>query len=347
LESKKVPVVSAVIPCLNEEKYIGDCIASVVESDFPKDSLEIFVVDGLSSDSSRDVINKYCEGYDNVILIDNPKKILAAAWNLGIKHARGDIIIAMNAHAKIEPDYIKSCLKYLDEYEADCVGPVIVTHPQDETLIGKTIATAMSHPFGVGNSKFRTGVKKPTWVDTVHLCAYKKEVFDKVGVYNEELIRSQDIELHMRLKRAGGKILLAPGITIHYYTRTNPKGFIRYGFINGYWVTRPYCFGAFMAGLRHLVPLFFVLSILLLCIGSFWIAELEFLAIFILILYGLAAFAAAIHAAITQKRAIYIVLLPFIFASYHITYGFGALYGMVKAIFSKRFWLGVYSTYIK
>ncbi|MCG3117562.1 MAG: glycosyltransferase family 2 protein [Candidatus Manganitrophus sp. SA1] len=335
------PFISAIIPCRNEEKYIESCLDSIIANDYPTDRFEVLVVDGMSDDSSRHIAAGYAARYAFIKVLNNPKKTLAAAWNVGIKNGKGDIIIAMNAHAAIEPDFLSKCVRYLQEYSADCVGPVIVTHPQDETLLGKAIATAMSHPFGVGNSRFRTGTKEPCWVDTVHFSAYRKEVFERVGIYNEELVRSQDIEFHLRLKFAGGKILLVPGMTVHYYTRSNPRGFVAYGFINGYWVTYPFRFGAVVAQVRHLVPLVFVSSIIGATILSVWLPRFSFMLLLILALYSFVAFSVAVMTALKKKDIRFVAFLPLVFLTYHVTYGIGSMVGFIRALVSKRFWKSI------
>jgi GT2 family glycosyltransferase len=336
--NQNTPFISAIIPNRNEEKYLPDCLQSICESDYPKDQMEVLVVDGLSTDRSRAIVAEFSSKHPFIRLIDNPKLILAAAWNIGVKESQGNVVFAMNAHAVIEPNYFRVCLKYLESHHADCVGPVIETHPQDETVLGKSIAAALSSPFGVGQSRFRTGVDKPTWVDTVHCCAYRKEVFQRIGFYNEELVRSQDIDLHMRLKRTGGRILLVPDIKIHYFTRSSLKGFVKYGFINGYWVSRPYCFGAFMAGIRHMVPMVFFLSLLLpTLVGAFYPPAL-FLPAVTLALYFILAFTVSARTAFEKKSIFYFLLMPAVFFCFHLTYGIGCTGGMVQAFFSTRFW---------
>ena len=273
----------------------------------------------------------------------DPKSILAAGWNVGIKNCSGEIIIAANAHATIEKNHLLECIKYLKEYDADCVGPTLVTHPQDESLIGKSIATMMAHPFGVGNSAFRTAsnVNKPEFVDTLHLGAYRKEVFEKIGMYNEELIRSQDKELHKRLLKAGFRMLLVPTIKVHYFTRSNPKGFLKYGILNGYWVTNPWSLGTSIASLRHLIPMIFVLSLSFSILLSLFFSLSNFLYV-LSAAYILFAFSASVNVAFTKKDAMYLVTMPLIFFTYHTTYGVGSVLGALKAIFSRRAWAFVF-----
>lgn len=338
LNDQDLPFITAVIPCRNEEKYLGFCLESIITNGYPIERMEILVVDGMSEDNSRGIIAKFNAKYPQIQLVENPEKILAAAWNKGVKQGKGEIIFAMNAHAKVENEYFTKCIKYLRSYRADCVGPVVITHPQDETFFGQLLATALSHPFGVGNSRFRTGASEPTWVDTVHMGGYRKEIFAKTGYYNEQLVRSQDMDFHIRLKQAGGKILLVPEIKIHYYTRSDPKEFFKYGFINGYWATRPYSFGAFIAGVRHLVPMVFFLSLLIPIVAAFWIPSLLLLPALILLAYFSLGTAVSIDQAIKKNNVAYAICLPFIFFAIHLPYGIGSSAGMVQAIFSGRFW---------
>lgn len=332
------PFISAVIPCRNEEKHIGPCLDSIIASDYPKDRLEVLVVDGMSDDKSRLIVEGYIRRYPYIRLLDNIKKTLAAAWNLGIKNGKGDVIVSMNAHATIEPEFLSQCVYFLQKYDADCVGPVIVTHPQDDALFGRAIAVAMSHPFGVGNSRFRIGTKEPRWVDTVHCSAYRREVFERIGVYNEELVRSQDIELHLRLRRAGGRILLVPEMTIHYFTRSNPSGFAKYGFLNGFWVTNPYQFGTVVAQARHLVPMVFVSYVVGSVALSFWWPVLRSVLMLVLTVYGAIALAVSVNTALKKRDVRFAVVLPVVFLTYHATYGLGSLVGLLRAFVSLRFW---------
>ena len=275
--------VSAIIPCYDEKNYIRACLDSIVNSDLNKSELEVFVVDGGSTDGTIEIILEYQKNYSYIKLVDNPKKILASAWNIGVKKSVGKYIVAMNSHAKIEASYFNKAIRYLEDYHADCVGPVIVTHPQDQNLIGKSIAIAMSHPFGVGNSYFRIGASEPRWVDTVHFGTYRSEIFKVTGGYNESLVRSQDIEFHKRILKLGYKILLAPEIKVHYYTRSNPKGFIRYGVINGYWATKPLQFGVNITRIRHLIPALFVLTMIFIAFISIMLGNYIFLIVFFLV----------------------------------------------------------------
>ena len=268
----KLPSVSIIIPSRNEENFIGRCLDSIIVNDYPKDKLEILVVDGMSKDKTREIVKSYSEKHSFINLLDNPKRITPVAFNIGIKQAMGEVMMIMGSHSTCNKDYISKCVKYLNEYNADNVGGVMITQSRDGTFIGKTIVTALSHRFGVGNSAFRTGSKEPKWVDTVFGGCYKREVFDKIGLFNEKLVFSSDMEFNLRLKKAGGKILLAPEIVSYYIARSDYKNFVKHNFRNGVWTIYPLKFVAHMPiSWRHLIPCIFVSSLIYSIVLSYFL----------------------------------------------------------------------------
>lgn len=335
-----IPSFAFIIPCFNEEGYLQQAVEAIISNGYPLENLDILIVDGGSTDNTLCIAEKLSEKYEIVRVFKNPKKILASAWNIGIENSNSDFIIAGNAHAKIEKNHFSKLADLSLKYTADCYAPMLITHPQDDTAFGKAVGGMMSHKFGVGNSEFRTSTGgEPIYVDTAHLGAYKQEVFMSGFRYNEEMVRSQDVELHKRLRLSGKKLLLCPSIKVHYYTRSNPKGFFKFGFINGYWVTKPMQFGATIASSRHLVPLVFVLSILFPILLSIFFTNLYLISILSIFLYTLLLIYVAIEKYSKEKKLIYLFFTPFVFSSYHISYGFGSLIGLIISMKSKRFWL--------
>ena len=325
--------ISIIIPCRNEEKFIGRCLDSIIAQDYPKENLEVLVVDGMSEDGTREIVERYRQQYPFIRLLNNPKKIIPCALNIGIKNARGGTIMRMDAHATYEKNYISKCMKYLDEYNADNVGGIIVTLPRDNTFIGQAIATVLSHPFGVGNSVFRTGAKEPKWVDTVFGGCYKKEVFDKIGLFNENLPRGQDMEFNLRLKRAGLKTLLVPEIISYYYAHSNFKSFCKHNFVNGLWAILPFKFTRIMpVSLRHLVPFIFALSLLSSAILSFFLPFFRGLFLLITGSYSLTNIYFSIKIALRKKNIKYLFIMPIIFLSLHLGYGFGSVCGAIRLL---------------
>jgi len=327
-----LPLVSIVIPCRNEEKFIGKCLDSVIAQDFPKDNFEILVIDGMSDDKTRETINEYVKKYPFIKLLDNPKKFTPFALNIGIKNAKGEVIVRMDAHSVYIKDYISKCIKYLKEYEVDNVGGIWKIMPSEKTLINKAIALVSSSFFGAGNAYYRTGYSKGLkFVDTVFGGCYKKEVFKKIGLYNENLIRSQDMEFNLRLKKAGGKILLVPEIVTRYYPKSTLKEFFKHNFLDGIWTIYPLKFGLSLK-LRHYIPFVFIFSLIVPLTLSVFFKPMIYLFLFIIGLYLFTSLFFSISIAIKEKNFGFVFLLPLAFACRHFGYGLGSLIGLIKLI---------------
>lgn len=326
---KNIPFISIIIPCRNEEKFIGNCLNSIIDS-YPRDRMEILVIDGMSQDKTSKILKKYSQKYFFIKVFDNFKKITPCALNIGVKNSKGSIIVRLDAHAKYRRDYILKSVKYLKMYNADNVGGIIRTLPKKNTLSAKAIACVLSHDFGVGNSYFRRGSKKPRQVDTVFGGCYKKEIFKKIGFFNENLVRSQDIELNLRLKRSGGKILLFPDIIAYYYTKSNIKNFFLYNFNCGIWATYHLKFVKKIFCFRHYLPLVFVLILLSLLILGIFINFFMFVFLFIILLYLCSSFFIGFKVALQEKKWQYIIIIPFVFWCRHFGYGIGSLIGIFK-----------------
>lgn len=268
-------MISVIIPLYNEEKYIAKCIESIIAQDYPKDDMEILFIDGMSNDNTREIVSQFQISYPFIQLLDNPKKIVPCAMNIGIKAAKGDIIIRLDGHALYPSNYFSQLVEWHNKLpDAWNVGGVCDTKVVNSTPESEAIAKVMSDKFGVGNSTFRTGSEKEYLeADTVPFGAYKSFVFDKIGLYNEQLARVQDIELNKRLKHAGGKIYLVPAIHCTYIPRDNYIAFYRNRFLTGYWVIKT-CFITKTTknlGIRHFIPALFVLALTLpLLLGIIW-----------------------------------------------------------------------------
>lgn len=327
--------VSVIIPCRNEEKFIEKCLDSVIAQDYPEEEMEILVIDGMSEDGTREIVEEYANRYPFIRLLDNHKKITPCAFNIGIKHSKGEIIVIMGAHALYKNDYISKCIKYLNEYEADNVGGVMITLPRENSFIGRAIANVLMCRFGVGNSDFRTGTNEPKYTDTVFGGCYRKEIFDRIGLFNEKLIKAQDRELNFRLREKGGKILLFPDIVCFYYARTNLFKYLKHIFEWGYWVFHVYKFiHKHLVFWRNFIPLIFVTSLLISFIGSFFLPFLSFVLISVVSLYFVTAFYFSIQIAIKEKNIRYIFFMPFFFFLTHVCYGTGSLLSLIKIFLS-------------
>lgn len=266
----RVPMASVIVPCRNEERYIGRCLDSILASDYPRDALEVLVVDGRSDDRTRAMLADYASQHPIVRVLDNPGRIQAAALNIGIRAARGEILVRMDAHVVYPRNYISELVAALQHTGADNVGGVLVTLPANQTAIARAIATAMSHPFGVGNSHFRIGVREARWVDTVAFFCCRRETFTRVGMFDEE-VRDEDSEFNARLIQHGGRILLVPNVVCHYYARESVRQVARMSFQYGY--SKPLVarkLGRVVTA-RQLVPPGFVLALAATAIMSPWV----------------------------------------------------------------------------
>ena len=332
---KNLPFVFIIMPCLNEEKFIGRCLDSIIAQDYPKDKIEVLVIDGESTDKTREIVDEYIKKYPFIKLLDNPRRIQTFATNIGLKNAKGDIIIRMDAHAEYPKDYIYKSVYWLGKSGVDCVGGLWITKPGANSLIAEAIALTLSHPFGVGNSYFRTGLKEPRFVDTVPFGCYKREVFEKIGLFDEQLVRTDDIEFNLRLKRNGGKILLIPEIKSYYYARSNLISLAKQNFGNGFWVIYSIKFAKMPFSLRHLVPFFFVLSLVASLIISLFFHP--FIYIFSFVFCSYLTFNILFSVKISSKKGLkYFPFLTLSFFTLHFPYGLGSIYGIIKLFMPRK-----------
>lgn len=325
--------VSVIIPCRNEEKFIGKCLDSILEQDYSKEHLEILVVDGMSNDGTRSIIKTYQNKYPLVKLIDNPRRITSTALNIGIEQANGKIIMRMDAHTIYDKEYINKCIQYLEKYQADNVGGIWKIKPQQNTIMGLSIALSLGHIIGGGNAYYKTGwLSKPKEVDTVPFGCYKKEIFKKIGLFNENLKRSQDMEFNLRLKRAGGKIMLFPDIISYYYARSALKEFIQHNFSNGVWATYPLKFIKITLSLRHYIPAIFVSGLIIGAPLTYFIPIIMPLYLTVIGLYLFLTLTAALQIAFKKRNPLYLFTMPLIFATLHLSYGIGSIFGLIKLL---------------
>lgn len=224
-------MLSVICPIYNEVKYIDVCIQSVLLQDYPKEQLEVLFVDGMSRDGTRERVLEYAREYPFIKLIDNPKKIVPVAMNIGIRASKGDVVMRLDAHASYPTNYFGVLVKKLYELNADNVGAACRTDVLNKTPKTLAIREVLSNRFGVGNSTFRLGVDKVMDVETVPFGCWRRKVFEKYGYYDERLIRNQDIELNKRIIHGGGRICIVPETYCTYLARETFKGLARNNFL--------------------------------------------------------------------------------------------------------------------
>jgi len=317
--------VSIVIPARNEEKYIGQCLASIVEANIPDGGLEVFVSDGCSTDATVDLVNGYVSTHSWIHLLNNTDRITPVALNLGIKASLSNVVIILGAHAAIDKNFIVNCIKCLDSCpEAACVGGIIESRYDD--FPSEVIGLAMSSPFGVGNAHFRTGLRDG-FVDTVAFGAYRREIFDRVGYFDEVLVRCQDDEFNYRITNAGYKIFLDRNIRSVYYVRTGFKKLFSQYYQYGFWKVLVNRKHKTITTVRQLVPFFFVLFLTFGAIGSLFSPVVFWISSTILAFYFLAGwyFTGCIASGVIKRLQIMCAFLTL-----HLSYGTGYLTGIVR-----------------
>lgn len=329
-EETDVPLVSVIVPMRNERRYIERCLRSLAAQDYPHERFEVIVVDGQSDDGSRDLVEAMREELPNLRLLDNRGRHTARGLNIGLAFARGEVIMRVDAHAAVAPDYLRESVAALRRTGADVVGGPIRT--LGEEPVAATVALAVSSPFGVGNAVFRYS-QREQWTDTVAFPAYRRDVFDRVGPFGE-IDGGEDDEFHYRLRDAGGRILLTPAIRSTYYPRSS------------YWELARQYFGYGQAKvvvlsrhprrtrLRQLVPAAFLLALLAAAFTAVLGGLLTVPLAALVGTYLLASLGASL--VLAQRHGWrHLVRLPLAFACMHLAYGAGFLVGLVRRAFGQ------------
>jgi glycosyltransferase involved in cell wall biosynthesis len=330
-----VPMVSVIIPCRNEEGYIARCLDSILACDYPQDRMEILVSEGRSSDRTGKILSRYAATHRSIVVLDNARATTPAGLNVAVRSASGDIIIRMDAHVSYPRDYIRRLVNGLQESGADNVGCVLETVPAVDTPIARAIALGISHRFGVGNSYFRVGSRERREVDTVPFGCFRRDVFQRVGLFDEELIRNQDDELNFRIISRGGRILLLPEVSCRYFARQSLGQLSRMYYQYGYFkplVARKV--GRVMT-VRQLVPALLIVALLGLAVLSLWLPlarpGFALLALtYCLVVLTCSASAAPRHGVRTAAA------LAIVFPTLHSSYGLGFLVGIRDHLLARK-----------
>lgn len=323
---QKYQHVSIIIPCRNEEKHIETCLTSLLSNGYPKEQLELLVIDGKSTDGTHEIVVRLQQDHPQIKWIENPRQKTPFALNLGIEHASGEYILIASAHSAFDHGYITTLMQKMEQHTADVVGGFMRTQVKTPTPEALAVKQVLSHPFGVGNSMFRVGVEKDVQVDTVPFGLYKTALLRSVGGYNERLIRNHDMELSKRLLAKGARIFLTPDAQCTYFARETRTQMAKNNYDNGKWnmltvyITRDFS----SLSLRHFIPLLFVLSLLLPMAGMVWhplvglASALSFLCYFIALLTQVGRM---------DKSGTSTIQLILTFVVLHFAYGLGSLVG--------------------
>lgn len=315
-----LPFVSIIIPIRNEEKFLGRLFSSIEAQDYPKERLEIIFVDGMSTDKTREKLRvASCE----FKILENPKINQCAGMNIGISESKGEIIIRMDAHAEYSSDYVSKCVEVLNKTGTGNAGGHAIPKPSGNGFIANSIFLAHLSPFGLGGARFRNP-EKEGFVETVWAGAFKREVFLRVGYFNERLPRTEDIDFNRRIRDAGYKIYLSKEIKCGYYVRETLRELWKQNFSNGAGVVDTIFVNPKALRLRHLVPAFFVCAFIVLGFLAIFLSVVKTL---LLGFWGLYIFLSILFSFIVgiKEKNIRAVFLPFVFLVLHLSYGFGSL----------------------
>jgi succinoglycan biosynthesis protein ExoA len=333
------PTVSIVIPCRNEARFISGFLASILDNSYPRHLLEILIVDGMSEDATREIVREYGARYAEIKLLDNPRRVTPYALNIGIRAAKGEIIMRLDAHSVCSRDYIAQCVHVLTTYDADDVGGTWRMVPRDDTPMGRAIVKATANRVGVGNVRYRfQQPDEPQLVDTVpNFCCWR-ETFQTIGMFNEKLTRGQDMEFKRRLTRAGFRIVLVPGASVDYQARSDLKSFALHNWADGVWTVLAFAWSDLMpVRWRHLAPACFVAGL----IGSAVLIGVSHLFVWvfaaILTVYGLAALSTGLAVSLAERDVRYAFLVPLVIVTMHVMRGAGSLWGVARLFRERRF----------
>ena len=263
------PRVSVVLPIRNEADHIEVCLERLLQQDYPTERLEILVIDGCSDDATREAVQGVQERYPDarVRLLHNPQRTVPPALNIGIRAASGTVIVRMDGHTVPAPDYVSRCVDVLARSGAANVGGVI--EPEGPTPFGQAVAIASSHWLGAGDAKYRIGGTAGD-VDTVPFGAFRREAFERVGLFDESMVRDQDYEFNVRLRTAGERVHLDPAIRSRYTTRGTARGLWRQYLQYGWWKGETWRRHLASFRWRQLGPPAFVAGLLILAVAGPW-----------------------------------------------------------------------------
>ena len=325
--------VSILIPCYQERNFIRPCLESVLAFELPEGAeIEVLVLDGMSNDGTREIVREISASDDRVRLVDNPRRTQSAALNLGIPMARGEYIMRLDAHSVYPPNYLALTLETALRTGADNTGGAVATLRRGEGYQSALVQALTTHKFGVGDSGFRTDAPEGP-ADTVPYGFFKREIFGKVGLFDERLLRAQDYEMNRRIIHNGGRIWMNPKIQVHYFQQPDLSSFIRKQIVheapyNAYmWYLAPYAFTP-----RHAVTGVFAFGVLAgLALSPFSrIVRLAFGAV--MLLYFALAILAGIQQAMRYREPLHVIFAPIGFFLFHFLHGIGILIGLGRLV---------------
>ncbi|MBW6471572.1 MAG: glycosyltransferase family 2 protein [Anaerolineaceae bacterium] len=325
--------VSVIVPCYNEEKNIGFLLEALNQQTYPHELIEIIIIDGVSTDKTLLVIENEKEKHKNlsVKVITNPQKNIPAALNIGIRNSTGDIIVRMDAHSIPDPNYIKYCVEDLNNKLGSNVGGRWVIIPGAESKIGKCISLAASHPFGVGDAKYRYS-SEAGYVDTVPFGAFYRDLIDEIGYFNEDLLANEDYEFNVRIRNSGKKIYFDPRIKTQYVARDTIRSLSKQYWRYGYWKFRMLKRYPDTLRWRQAIPPIFVTGIILLILMSIFLPMVWILLSIITLLYILILCFGTLSVIDKKTESYCFFGIPIAIIVMHFSWGLGFIYSLTTGL---------------
>ena len=315
----------------NEEAFLPSLLDDMKAQKYPHELMEILLIDSCSTDGTKAVMEKFQkenQDFFNIQVLDNPKKIQAAGWNVAIRSFTGDVLARIDAHTKVTPEYSLNVMKDINEGDM-VVGGVRPAIIEKDALWANVLLQVENSLFGSSINSSRRSEEK-AYVKTMFHAAYRREVLDKVGLFNEKLLRTEDNEFHYRIREAGYKLCYDPNIVSYQYARSDFKRMIKQKYGNGYWIglTLKVCPGCI--SIYHLVPFAFVLAIVVTTILS--ILGIWQLSALMWALYGLFAVTNTVFSGIKNGFYAQHLIMPILFLILHVSYGIGTSVGIIKTL---------------
>jgi glycosyltransferase involved in cell wall biosynthesis len=324
-----IPTVAVIVPCLNEAAFIGAFLDRVLRMDYDPARLTVWVVDGMSTDGTQELLASRAAAESRLRVLKNPRRTTACALNLAIRASQSDVVVRLDVHADYPSNYVSHLVSLLQRTGADNVGALRLT-ASGHTAWANVFASLVSAPFASGGARWRSRADRLVEVQSVYCGCYPRAVFDRIGLFDEAMIRIEDREFNSRLRQAGGRILLDPTLTCTYYPRTQLGPYLKWTFSGPFRIfysrrltSTP------LVSLRNLPPLAFVVYHLALPVMFAWVGWVAFLP---LAAYFLAAIGAAAQEVVMHRRAAVLFLLPPLFYVTHLLYGVGGLWGWLRSL---------------
>jgi cellulose synthase/poly-beta-1,6-N-acetylglucosamine synthase-like glycosyltransferase len=331
-----MPTVSIIVPCYNEQDTIGLLLSAIYSQTYPRSKMDVVVSDGMSTDGTREEIEKYQEEYHdlNIQIVDNPKRNIPSALNRALEIAKGDIIIRLDAHSVPEDDYVKRCVNALQEGKGDNVGGVWIIRTKGKGLLARSIMVAASHPLGVGGAQYRIGGTAQA-VDTVPFGAFYRNLIRQVGMFDENLLSNEDYEFNARVRQAGGTIWFDPEIKSTYFARSSIPALAKQYWRYGYWKFRMLKRYPGTLRWRQALPPLFVASLVFFSLLGLFNPSFLWFFLAQIGLYLIVLLISGLVVAIKDQDLGLVISVPMAIVVMHFSWGLAFIWSLIASLFNR------------